>query len=145
MSLKKLIVFFLLFLITPILTSASEEATNPKQINQRITLNFQSINVRDVLQILSQFSGFNIIISDSVKGDLTLHLKDIPWQQALDIILQTQGLGKQQIGNVLLIAPIDEIAAHQKQELEAEQQLQDLGPLQSALIQIHYGKANNIQ
>lgn len=111
---------------------------------QLISLNFQDIKVRDVLQVLAEFAGCNIITSTAVNGSITLHLTNIPWQQALDIILQTQNLAKKQMGNVLLIAPLAEMAANEKQQLEAAQQLQDLGPLQSELIQINYGKAADI-
>jgi type IV pilus assembly protein PilQ len=84
------------------------------------------------------------VVSDAVQSSITLHLDNVPWEQALDIILQSQGLGKKQSGNILLIAPVAEIAAQEKQQLQAEQQLQDLAPLQSSLIQMHYSKATDM-
>lgn len=109
-----------------------------------ISLNFQDIKVRAVLELLAQFTGLNIITSDTVTGSVTLHLDNVPWDQALDIILQSQGLGKKQVGNVLLIAPVAELAAHEEAALKAIQEIQDLAPLQSELIQINYGKAADI-
>jgi type IV pilus assembly protein PilQ len=123
---------------------------NPSKNDQTIyrgkslSLNFQDIQVRAALQLLSEFTGFNLVVSDAVKGNLSLHLEDVPWDEALDIILQIQGLGKRQIGNIILIAPAAEIAAREKQDLQAQQQLQSLEPLKAALIQIHYGKASDI-
>ena len=127
--------------------AASPAASQQKAIAENkelISLNFQDIKVRSVLQLLAQFTGINIVTSDTVNGSITLHLEDVPWQEALNIILQTQGLGKKKMGNVIYIAPIKEIAYQERQELEAAQQLQDLGPLSSDLIQINYGKASDI-
>lgn len=112
--------------------------------NQKISLNFQDVKVRAALQLFSEFSGLNIIVSDKIQNNMTLHLENVSWQQALDIILQTQNLGKRQYENVLLVAPEEEIAAHEKQQLQQQQQIADLEPLHSELISINYGKAADI-
>ncbi len=109
-----------------------------------LSLNFQDIEVRAVLQILADFTGLNVVVSDSVGGNLTLRLKNVPWDQALDIILQIKGLSMRENGSVLLIAPTEEIAAREKLELEAQQQTVELEPLRTDLIQINYAKANEI-
>ncbi len=128
-----------------VVTNPSNPGAPPKVYSGKLlSLNFQDIKVRAVLQLLAEFTGLNIVVSDTVQGSLTLHLENVPWDQALDIILQTQGLGKRQFGNVLLVAPSAEIAAREKQDLQAEQQLQDLAPLRSELLQINYGKASDI-
>lgn len=111
---------------------------------QPISLNFQDISVRSALQILAEFSGKNIIASDTVTGNITLRLENISWDQALDLILQTKGLGKRLIGTVILIAPSAEIANLEKQTLAAQQQIEDLAPLQAELITINYGSAQDI-
>lgn len=111
---------------------------------ERLSLNFQDIEVRSVLQLLADFTGLNLVVSDTVSGNLTLRLKNVPWDQALDIILKTKGLAMRQTGNVVLIAPSEEIAAREKLELEAEQQVRELAPLRSEFIQINYGKAGDI-
>src|SRR5690606_10207681 len=108
------------------------------------SLNFQNISVRVVLQLLAEVTGINIVASDSVQGSLTLRLQDIPWEQALDIILQTRGLAKRQMGNVMIVAPAAEIAAREREELQAKQQLTELEPLHSELISINYAKASEI-
>lgn len=110
----------------------------------RISLNFQDIEIRAVLQMIADFSGFNMIASDSVQGNITLRLQNVPWDQALDIILKTKGLDKRQYGNVMLVGPTAEIAAREKLELEGRRQIEDLGPLTSELIQINYAKAKDL-
>lgn len=112
--------------------------------NNLLSLNFQNIKVRAVLQLIAEFTGLNIVASDSVQGSITLHLNNVPWQQALDIILQSQGLAKRQVGNVILIAPLPEVATHEKENMEAQQQVIDLSPLHSELIAIKYGKAEQM-
>jgi type IV pilus assembly protein PilQ len=107
-------------------------------------LDFQDIKVRAVLELLAKFSGTNIIASDQVTGNITLHLQNIAWQDALAVILRSEGLGEQRVGNTLLIAPLSEIASHEEQRLETEQQIQALEPLHSVLIPIKYGKAADI-
>ncbi|HET8701545.1 MAG TPA: type IV pilus secretin PilQ [Nitrococcus sp.] len=111
---------------------------------QRLSLNFQNIEVRSVLQLIADFTGINLVVSDSVTGNITLRLQNVPWDQALDIILQTKGLAKRQTGNVMLIAPAAEIAAREKLELQSKQQIQQLAPLQSAFIQVNYAKAQDL-
>ena len=108
---------------------------------QRVSLNFQDIEVRSVLQLLADFTGLNMVVSDTVDGNITLRLKDVPWDQALDIILQAKGLTSRQHGNVIMVAPIEEVAARERLELEAEQQIEELAPLSSELIQVNYAKA----
>jgi type IV pilus assembly protein PilQ len=111
---------------------------------KRISLNFQNIQVRAVLQLLAEFTGTNMVISDSVTGDITLRLNNIPWDQALNIIMTTRGLGKRQMGDILLIAPSREIADREKSELQARQQYKKLAPLRAELLQINYAKAADI-
>ncbi len=111
---------------------------------QRLTLNFQDIETRAVLQLLSDVSGLNMVVSDSVTGNVTLRLRDVPWDQALDIVLATRGLDMRQIDNVVIVAPAAEIAAREKQDLEARQDLQGLTPLVSDFIQVNYAKAADL-
>lgn len=111
---------------------------------EKLSLNFQNIEVRAVLQLLADFNGMNLVTSDTVQGNLTLRLKNVPWDQALDIILKTKGLDKRISGNVMLIAPASEIAAREKQELEARKQLGELERLRSAIIEINFAKATEI-
>lgn len=111
---------------------------------ERLSLNFQNIDVRAVLQVIADFTDFNIITSDSVSGNLTLRLKDVPWDQALDIILQAKGLDMRKNGNVIWIAPSDELAAREKLQLEALAQIGDLEPLQTESFQINYHRAKEI-
>jgi len=108
---------------------------------QRLSLNFQSIEIRALLQIIADFSDFNVITSDSVTGTVTLRLKDVPWDQALDIILQSKGLDKRRSGNVLLIAPKDELAAKEQVDLEAKKKIADLEPMRMQAFQLNYTKA----
>jgi len=111
---------------------------------ERLSLNFQDIEVRSVLQLIADFTGLNVVVSDTVRGSLTLRLKNVPWDQALDIILKTKGLGMRQTGNVMLVAPSEEIAAREKLELEAKKQIEELEPMYSEYIQINYAKASDI-
>jgi type IV pilus assembly protein PilQ len=111
---------------------------------ERLSLNFQDIEVRSVLQLIADFTGINVVVSDTVGGSLTLRLKNVPWDQALDIILKTKGLAMRQTGNVMLIAPSEEIAAREKLELESQKQIEELEPLYSEFIQINYAKADVI-
>jgi type IV pilus assembly protein PilQ len=108
---------------------------------EKLSLNFQNIDVRSVLNVIADFTDLNIITSDSVQGNLTLRLKDVPWDQALDIILQTRGLDMRKNGNVLWIAPRDELATKEKLELEAKQQIAELEPLRTETFQLNYTKA----
>ncbi len=110
---------------------------------EKLSLNFQNIEVRAVLQLIADFTGLNLIASDTVTGNVTLRLKSVPWDQALDIVLKTKGLAMRQMGNVLLVAPAEEIASREKQELEAEQQIRQLEPLRTEIIQVNYAKASD--
>jgi type IV pilus assembly protein PilQ len=111
---------------------------------ERLTLNFQDIDVRPVLQLLADTSGQNIVVSDSVKGRVTLRLQNVPWDQALDIVLRTKGLDMRRKGNVILVAPQSELAAHEKAELEAQKDIQDLAPLRTEFLTVNYAKASEI-
>ena len=111
---------------------------------ERLSLNFQNIEVRAVLQLIADFTGINMVTSDSVTGNVTLRLKNVPWDQALDIILKTKGLDKRQKGNVMLIAPAAELAAQEKLELESQKQVTELAPITSDTIQVNYAKASDI-
>jgi len=107
-------------------------------------LNFQDIEVRAVLQLIADFTGLNMVASDTVGGNVTLRLKNVPWDQALDIILKAKGLGMRQIDNVIMIAPNAEIAAREKLELEASKQVEELAPLHTEFIQVNYAKAGEM-
>jgi type IV pilus assembly protein PilQ len=126
-----------------------EEAGKPKAASgytgEKLSLNFQNIEVRAVLQVIADFTSLNIITSDTVSGNLTLRLKDVPWDQALDIILQAKGLDMRKIGNVVWIAPRDELATKEKLALEARQQISDLEPLRTESFQLNYQKAEDFQ
>ncbi len=110
----------------------------------RLSLNFQDIEVRAVLQLLADFTGLNLVASDSVSGRITLSLRNVPWDQALEIILQTKGLSMRQAGNIIMVAPSEELAAREVLKLERRQQLHALVPLRTELIQIHYAKAEEV-
>jgi len=111
---------------------------------EKLSLNFQDIEVRSVLQLIADFTGLNLVASDTVSGSITLRLQNVPWDQALDLILKTKGLDKRQIGNVLLVAPADEIAAREKLELETTKQIAELAPVRLDIIQVNYAKAGDI-
>jgi type IV pilus assembly protein PilQ len=108
---------------------------------ERLTLNFQDLETRAVLQLIADFSGLNIVVSDTVQGSVTLRLQNVPWDQALDIVMTTKGLDMRRNGNVIIVAPAEEIAAREQAELEAQQALQVLEPLRSEFIQVNYAKA----
>lgn len=109
---------------------------------EKLSLNFQNIEVRAVLQLIADFTGLNLVASDTVQGNITLRLQNVPWDQALDLVLKTKGLGKRQMGSVLLIAPSEEIAAREKVELEAVKQVEELAPLVTEYMQLKYAKAS---
>jgi type IV pilus assembly protein PilQ len=111
---------------------------------ERLSLNFQDIEVRAVLQLLADFTGLNMVVSDTVSGRITLRLKNVPWDQAMDIILKTKGLSMRRNDNVVLVAPTEEIAAREKLELESQQQIAELAPLRSELVQVNYAKAADL-
>jgi len=106
-----------------------------------ISLNFQDISVRTVLQIIADYNGFNLVTSDTVAGNITLRLDGVPWDQALDIILKVKGLDKRMEGNILMVAPSDELAAREARDLQARQQVEELAPLYSEYVQVNYAKA----
>ncbi|MBU2952388.1 type IV pilus secretin PilQ family protein [Marinobacter sp. F3R08] len=110
----------------------------------KLSLNFQDIEVRSVLQLIADFTGLNLVASDTVGGSITLRLQNVPWDQALELILKTKGLDKRQIGNVLLVAPADEIAAREKLELETSKQIAELAPVRLDIVQVNYAKAADI-
>jgi type IV pilus assembly protein PilQ len=111
---------------------------------EKLSLNFQNIEVRALLQVIADFTNFNVVTSDTVTGNVTLRLKDVPWDQALDIILQAKGLGLRKSGNVILIAPKDELNAKEKVELEAKAQISALEPLRTQSFQLNYAKAADV-
>jgi len=117
----------------------------PGYAGEKLSLNFQNIEVRAVLQVIADFTGLNIITSDTVTGNLTLRLKDVPWDQALDIITQSKGLSMRKTGNVILVAPAEEVAAKEKQMLEATQQIEDLEPLRTEVFTLKYMKAESLK
>lgn len=128
-----------------------EQKVDPTKLTQgqgyngeKLSLNFQNIEVRSLLQVIADFTNFNVVTSDSVSGAVTLRLKDVPWDQALDIILQAKGLGMRKSGNVLWIAPKDEIAAREKQELEAKVSTESLETLRTQGFQMNYAKAAEV-
>lgn len=129
------------------LTPAEKEQLERDKIvysGDRLSLNFQDIEVRAVLQLLADFTALNLVASDTVRGNITLRLKNVPWDQALDIILKTKGLSMRQTGNVIMVAPTQEIAAQEKLELESKIQIEELAPLRSEFIQVNYAKASSL-
>ncbi len=129
------------------LSRQEKEEVKLKRANytgERLSLNFQEIDVRAVLQLIADFTGLNVVTSDSVKGTVTLRLRNVPWDQALDIIMKSKGLDKRQEGNVLLIGPSEELAAREKLELQNNQQVSALAPLRSEYIQINNAKASDL-
>ena len=120
------------------------EREEPEYVGERISLSFQNVEIRALLQIIADVAGVNMVVSDSVSGSIALRLQNVPYDQALDIILRTKGLGKRQDGNVMLVAPVQELAAREKAELEARAQTDQLAPLRSELIQINYAKATTL-
>jgi type IV pilus assembly protein PilQ len=132
--------------VKPLTREEEEKAKRDKfgYTGERLSLNFQDIEVRAVLQLIADFTGLNMVASDTVGGNVTLRLKNVPWDQALDIILKSKGLGMRQVGNVIMVAPQEEIAAREKLELEAQQQIAELAPLTTEFIEVNYAKANDI-
>lgn len=128
--------------------SASEVAKRKSDAFQysgeKLSLSFQDIEVRSVLQLIADFTGLNLVASDTVDGKITLRLQNVPWDQALDLILKTKGLDKRQVGNVLLVAPADEIAAREQLELESQKKVEALAPLRTEYMRINYAKATDL-
>ncbi|HEY3785458.1 MAG TPA: type IV pilus secretin PilQ [Steroidobacteraceae bacterium] len=120
---------------------AAAQDEKPQYTGERLTLNFQDIETRAVLQLLADASGQNIVVSDSVKGSVTLRLQNVPWDQALDIVLRTKGLDKRKQDNVIIVAPQEELAAREKADLAARKDIQELSPLRSDYLQVNYAKA----
>jgi len=113
-------------------------------VGEKLSLNFQDIEVRAVLQLIADFTDLNLVASDTVTGRITLRLQNVPWDQALDLILKAKGLDKRKVGNVLMVAPAAEIAERERQQLEANRQLEELAPLQTEFIKIKYAKASEL-
>jgi type IV pilus assembly protein PilQ len=118
------------------------QGSKPGYNGEKLSLNFQNIDVRSVLQVIADFTGLNIITSDTVTGNLTLRLKDVPWDQALDIIMNSKGLAQRKTGNVIIVAPSEELAAKEKLLLEANQQIEDLEPMRTEVFTLKYQKAD---
>ncbi len=129
--------------IKPSLKHASAEEKK-EYTGERLTLNFQDIDVRSVLQLLADTSGQNIVVSDSVTGNLTLRLQNVPWDQALDIVLRTKGLDKRRQDNVIIIGPTEELASREKAQLAARKEVQELSPIRSEYIQVNYAKVSDL-
>lgn len=130
--------------VKPVKVDSSKLTQGPGYTGQKLSLNFQSIEVRSLLQVIADFTNFNIITSDSVNGTVTLRLQDVPWDQALDIILQSKGLGMRKTGNVLWIAPKEEINTKEKLDLESAAALQGLEPVRTQAFQLNYTKATEV-
>jgi type IV pilus assembly protein PilQ len=129
------------------LTKEEEQALKKEKFGytgEKLSLNFQDIEVRAVLQLIADFTGLNMVASDTVAGNVTLRLKNVPWDQALEIILKSKGLGMRQAGNVMMVAPQEEIAAREKLELESQKQLAELAPLKTEFIEVNYAKAADV-
>lgn len=133
--------------VRPVIEDPNKLTQGTKQgyKGEKLSLNFQDIEVRSVLQVIADFTGFNIITSDNVTGRLTLRLKDVPWDQALDIIMKTRGLGMRKDGNVVWIAPNEELAAKEKSRLDAEQEIADREPLLTQSFEAKYQKADDLK
>jgi type IV pilus assembly protein PilQ len=131
--------------VKPISEQQQQAKAKTGYTGEKLSLNFQNVEVRAVLQVIADFTGLNIVTSDTVSGNLTLRLKDVPWDQALDIILQAKGLDARKTGNVVWIAPRDEIATKEKLALEAQQQISELEPLRTESFQLNYQKAEAVQ
>ena len=130
--------------VRPVKIDPNKLTQGPGFQGEKLSLNFQNIEVRALLQVIADFTNFNVVTSDTVTGTVTLRLKDVPWDQALDIILQSKGLGVRKSGNVLWIAPKDELAAREQVELEAKKKVADLEPLRTQSFQLNYTKAEEV-
>lgn len=131
--------------IKPLSAKEAEERLNEfTYVGDRISLNFQDIEVRAVLQLIADFTELNLVASDTVAGRITLRLQNVPWDQALELVLKTKGLDKRQIGNVLMVAPAAEIAERERQEIEANKQIAELAPLRSEFVRIRYANAAQV-
>ncbi|MGH8590937.1 MAG: type IV pilus secretin PilQ, partial [Gammaproteobacteria bacterium] len=129
------------------LTKEEEQALKKEKFGytgEKLSLNFQDIEVRAVLQLIADFTGLNMVASDTVAGNVTLRLKNVPWDQALEIILKSKGLGMRQAGNVMMVAPQEEIAAREKLERESQKQIAELAPLKTEFIEVNYARAADV-
>jgi len=131
--------------VKPVTADPSRAAQRGRYTGEKLSLNFQNVEVRAVLNVIADFTDLNVITSDTVTGNITLRLKDVPWDQALDIILQTRGLDSRRTGNVIWIAPRDELATREKLALEAQQQISDLELTRTESFQMNYQKAADVQ
>jgi type IV pilus assembly protein PilQ len=131
--------------VKPVVADPSRESQRGRYTGEKLSLNFQNVEVRAVLNVIADFTDLNIITSDTVTGNITLRLKDVPWDQALEIILQTRGLDSRRSGNVVWIAPRDELATREKLALEATQQINDLEQTRTEAFQMNYQKAIDVQ
>src|SRR5215475_7188231 len=131
--------------VSPRRKAANAPEDKPIYTGERLTLNFQDIETRAVLQLLADASGQNIVVSDSVNGNVTLRLQNVPWDQALDIVLRTKGLDKRRQDNVIIVAPQAELASREKAELAARKDVQELAPLRSEYLQVNYAKAKDME
>jgi type IV pilus assembly protein PilQ len=125
-------------------SAAAADPGKKEYRGERLTLNFQDIETRAVLQLLAETSGQNIVVSDTVQGNVTLRLQNVPWDQALDIVMRTKGLDKRQEGNVIYVAPAEELAAREKQMLESQKSLTELSPVRTEYLQVNYAKASDL-
>ncbi len=132
--------------VKPLTKEESEELKKERFAydGEKLSLNFQDIEVRSVLQLIADFKDLNLVASDTVGGNVTLRLKNVPWDQALDIVLKSKGLDKRLESNVLTVAPAEELAARERQELESKQQIDELAPLVSQILQINYASADEV-
>jgi type IV pilus assembly protein PilQ len=130
--------------IQPQRKAAAAQDEKPQYTGERLTLNFQEIETRAVLQLLADASGQNIVVSDTVNGNVTLRLQNVPWDQALDIVLRTKGLDKRKQDNVIIVAPQEELASREKADLAAKKDIQELAPLRSEYLQVNYAKAQDM-
>ena len=125
-------------------SAAAADPGKKEYRGERLTLNFQDIETRAVLQLLAETSGQNIVVSDTVQGNVTLRLQNVPWDQALDIVMRTKGLDKRQEGNVIYVAPAEELAAREKQMLESQKSITELAPVRTEYLQVNYAKASDL-
>ncbi|NNM52307.1 MAG: type IV pilus secretin PilQ family protein [Pseudomonadales bacterium] len=130
--------------VKPMTAEEKQKKSQFAYTGQKLSLNFQDIDVRSVLQLIADFTSLNLVASDTVTGKITLRLQNVPWDQALDLILKTKGLAKRTVGNVMLVAPADEIARREKEELESNKQVDALAPLHTEFLQVSYAKASDI-
>jgi type IV pilus assembly protein PilQ len=130
--------------VQPAARATATTATRKAYTGEKLSLNFQDIDTRAVLQLLADASGQNIVVSDSVKGSVTLRLQSVPWDQALEIVLRTKGLDKRQEGNVIIVAPADELSAREKADLASKKDIQELAPVRTEFLQVNYAKASDL-